>query len=316
MMLDFIVPHYNEPWETGKAFFEMLAMQKGVDFEQIRVLLIHDGTVAFSDDLFKPFPYEVVQYCVPHKGVSAARNFGMDKAEAKWVCFCDFDDHYSDVYALKMVLDLLGTDDFDLLWNPIWMEDFNNGSLRIYPLTRFNMIFVHNKYMRLDFLRANELRFNEELSYSEDSSFLAVMNILLEQRRIGEIKTPCPLYTWAYRKGSCTTDEGNRKRNIEHLFNANRWIALQFERLNYKDAPLMKFRAICDAYFCLHSEDCPQTDLEKTVADYWKVSKDEIEACSPNDLTDVMMASKRNSRTNVKEPKIMNWLKGLEKKYS
>ena len=35
-MLDIIMPHYDEPWETGKKFFYMLDMQRGVDFSQFK----------------------------------------------------------------------------------------------------------------------------------------------------------------------------------------------------------------------------------------------------------------------------------------
>ena len=317
-MLDIIIPHWNEPFSTGKTLFDMLAMQKGADFEQIRVLLIHDGSDPFPDETFSGYPYQVEQHCIPHSGVSAARNRGLELAKAKWVTFCDFDDYYSDLYAMKIIQSVLDDEEHDLLWNPIWMEDMRYGKLAVFPLTKFNMIFVHNKYMRLDFIRANGLKFNEDLQYSEDSSFLAVMNVMLEQERIGKIASPMPLYTWSYRPGSCTADREKQKRNIEHLFDANRFISMEFERLNCQDASLMKYRAVCDAYFCLTGADTDQdTELEQRVLAFWKANREEIGKCAKGDLVRVFESSERNHRRRgenlSKRPTLAEWLKGLER---
>ena len=42
--LDLIVTHYREPWEVGKQLFDMIAMQREVDFRDISVILVNDGT--------------------------------------------------------------------------------------------------------------------------------------------------------------------------------------------------------------------------------------------------------------------------------
>ena len=84
-MLDIIMPHYDEPWSTGKPFFDMLGAQRMVDFRKIRVILVHDGTSVFDRKIFAEYPFEVDQYRIEHRGVAAARNFGLRKAEAEWV---------------------------------------------------------------------------------------------------------------------------------------------------------------------------------------------------------------------------------------
>ena len=76
MILDLIVPHYKEPWTLGKPFFDMLACQRGVNFNDFRVILVHDGTDTFPNAYFTGYPYEVVQCPIQHGGVSAARNYG------------------------------------------------------------------------------------------------------------------------------------------------------------------------------------------------------------------------------------------------
>ena len=75
MTLDLIVPHYKEPWETCKYLFDSIAMQRGIDFGDIRVVLVNDGdAVVLNKDVFVGYPFEVEYLVKEHGGVSTARN--------------------------------------------------------------------------------------------------------------------------------------------------------------------------------------------------------------------------------------------------
>ena len=69
-ILDIIVTHYNEPWEIVRNYFNMLDLQRGVDFNDIRVFLIHDGTEAYPDEYFSNRPYHVEQHSISHRGIA------------------------------------------------------------------------------------------------------------------------------------------------------------------------------------------------------------------------------------------------------
>lgn len=310
-MLDIIMPHYNEPFDVGRPFFDMLALQRCVDFRQIRVILVHDGTTKFGKPMIVKYPFQIDQYVIEHKGVSAARNYGLEKATAEWVAFCDFDDAFVNAYALKLIFDSLNPD-FDLLWNPIFMEDFNHGKIKIYPYDKFNMVFVHNKYFRREFLLSTGLRFNENLQYAEDSAFLAVLNIHLKDGKVGEIKTPEPLYVWSYRPGSCTTDTKNTLRNVRHLFEANKYIAEEMVRLNYEQAPLMMFRAVTDAYVSASKSNIRHDkDFMMKVSEYWKEHRCEIGKMDRKKLSNVLSSSLKNKKllaSDEKIPSFAEWI--------
>ena len=49
-MLDIIVTHYKEPFDVGKKLFDMIGLQRCVDLDQIRVLIVHDGSEAFQTE--------------------------------------------------------------------------------------------------------------------------------------------------------------------------------------------------------------------------------------------------------------------------
>ena len=41
MRLDIVVPHYKEPWEVCHYLFDSLALQRGICFENIKVILVN-----------------------------------------------------------------------------------------------------------------------------------------------------------------------------------------------------------------------------------------------------------------------------------
>ena len=170
--LDIIVPHYKEPWEVGQKFFAMLDLQRGVDFQKdFRVLLVHDGTEPFPDDYFANRPYRVEQIVADHGGVSAARNVGIKAATADWVMFCDFDDIFTHVYSLRDYTSVLPTDRYDMMWSDFIAEDVNkNGVMGLHRRGQ-NVVFIHGKIYRRKFILANDLWFDTDLSFNEDSFY-------------------------------------------------------------------------------------------------------------------------------------------------
>lgn len=318
-MLDIVIPHYNEPWETGRPFFDMLAMQKGIDFRQIRVLLIHDGPYQFPKDTFDRYPYKVEQHTIEHKGVSAARNKGLELAKATWVTFCDFDDSYFGMFSLKFVFDVLDTEKYDLLWGPFIVESVaDSGKLVLTANEPWNSVWVHNKYFRTKWLKELGMLFNENLNISEDSAFLAVLISQTNVKRVGKINSPYPLYTWCYREGSATTNKSHAYRNMVGQFFRNVYVCDQFREKGYDDADAMVARTMTDAYISLTRLDPPEgcDEMRKFVADFWKKNKAKVRKVSSEKLQKVMKASIKEGRDNGwlndNRPKFADWLKELE----
>ena len=100
-MLDIVITHYREPWEICRKQFIMLDMQRRVDWKDIRVTVINDGGHRLPEECLAGLSYPIEQLDIPHGGISAARNAGIEHSTAEWLCFCDFDDMFADVYALR-----------------------------------------------------------------------------------------------------------------------------------------------------------------------------------------------------------------------
>lgn len=316
MKLEIIMPHYNEGWEIVRPFFDMLACQKGVDFDQLRVHIVHDGTKPFPAKYFQHVKCKVVQSTIPHGGVSAARNYGIDHAEADWITFCDCDDTFSTNYALMFVLDVLMTDNYDVLWNEFIMECLDeSGKLQIQVNKKFNLVWLHNKYYRLDFIRKNYLRFNENLYMSEDSAFNAIMNLVVDRKRIGHIKSNMPLYVWCYRKGSVTLDPGRLLKNMIGHFDRNVYVVNEFRERNYPDADLMVGRTLTDAYVNLTRKDLPEgwETFEQMVREFAKENVDVLKRILEDDMKRVLAASEKEASggkfLNPDRPTFREWMR-------
>ena len=318
MMLDIVITHYNEPWEVVRSLMYMLGLQKGVDFSQIRVQLIHDGGEAFPEEYFDWMPFKVHQSVIKHGGVSVARNYGLDHASAKWVCFCDCDDTFLDVYSLKYVFDCLGTNDYDLLWAPFIQE---NKSKQIQLNECFNTVWIHNKYYRLDFLREHNFRFGESLVYGEDSAFNSEIILEISPDRIGKIKSPAPLYMWTYREGSATTSESNKLKNMIGQFDRNLYMVNELRKRNDPELVTLICRTITDSYATLTRIDRPDgcEQLERRVINFYRKNKSLFKSVDDDRLKEIQKASDGEAYAlnffNEDRPKLSDWLKQLEAKY-
>lgn len=290
-MLDIIVTHYNEPWEVGKPFFDMLACQRGINFGNIHVILVHDGTDMFDETMFAKYPYKVDQYQIDHGGVSKARNYGLDMSEAEWVEFCDFDDCYTHIYGLRMILDHL-TPEMDYIWTPFIMEIVKGKELRFQTKGKENIVWVHGKYFRRKFLIDNNLRFPEGIHYSEDSGFCAVVNEIAKIGRRGMVKTEFPVYAWVYRDGSVTTDPMNNERNLTGFIDRNIWVVEEFKRRGI-DHIGMVGRMFADAYWAFHRKGKYFPEQEKRFVEIGNNYLRDLKQNNAEYMTQILIAASK-----------------------
>lgn len=294
--LDIIVPHYKEPFSTGQKFFEMLALQRGIHFDDIRVILVNDGIEnALTGELFKGFPFRVDVVTIKHGGVSAARNAGIAETDAKWVCFCDFDDLFASVYSLRNVLELLDTDQFDLLWADFISEDRMKDGQMKYHKRGENVVFIHGKFWRRDWLMKSGLRFNTKLTFNEDSAFCAVASNMMDYKRVGHIESNVPIYIWTFTEGSATTTPGNRIKCLIGLYERNKVVCESMKTVDYKRYCAMISRTVHDSYWSMNLQTIPP-ELEPYIDDFrqfWKEHKKFYFDTDPDSMREVAEASRR-----------------------
>ena len=257
--LDLIMAHYKYPWETCAKFFDMLDLQRGICFMDFRVILIHDGTDPFPDEKFSERPYRVEQHRISHAGISAVRNAGIHMAQSEWIMFCDCDDMFATVYALRDLLSVLPAPQYDMMWAPFIAEDVAGNGETILHIRGQNVVFIHSKLYRRQYLIDSGLTFDETLDFNEDSAFNAILTAMLDHHRIGEIKTPLPPYIWCYNANSATTTKGNRIKCLWGLYRRNKSVVNAFKKLMPYDRYCgMVARACVDAYYMLNLVELPE----------------------------------------------------------
>ena len=248
-MLDIVITHYNEPFEVGRKLLWMLELQRCVDFSQIRVTVVNDGGHRLPDGELAKMSYPISQLDIPHGGISKARNAGIDHATEPYIMFCDFDDTFTNIYALRDILSLLPCD-FDMLWSQLLVEDCLNGKEMLYLTPeRQRFVFIHGKVYSVDFLRKERIRFNEDMSFQEDSLFNATITARDDYKRIGFIKAPSPPYAWIRRANSVTNSGRDDEATYWH-FRRNLEVTAENEHDPEKYNGMVT-RTVYDAYYMI-----------------------------------------------------------------
>lgn len=312
MLLDLMITHWNEEWAVGAKAFHILGIQRGVDWSQIRVTLVHDGTKSFPAEYFAGLPFAVNQVELTHRGIAAVRNWCIDNSEADWIKWCDFDDCFANIYALKSIMDVLkDAEKFDMLWYDLLWE-YTDG--RLFLRTERNPVFIHDKLFRRSFLTEHGIRFNESLTWCEDSAFLAVVEMEIDTRRIGKVVAPSPIYSYFCRQGSLCNRPEIKFRNLESFFTRHCYVADEFLKRGLMDPYYtMCVRIMADSYYTLCrvpgiTDD--KSEHEKAVWAWFDGHKDAFYACRPEMIGMVMKAVNKEDYEggHITYNQVLDWI--------
>ena len=322
-VLDIIVTHADEPWSVGRKMFEMLRVQRGIRDGEFRVILVQDGEETGTDltRIMQVFTFVDSVLYIPKGGVSAARNEGLSCATAPWVMFCDFDDCLYSADSLRTILDSLETapETADIVWGEIWIEGAEEDGSWCKTLKGWNSVFIHGKCYRREFLEDRGLRFDEELTYSEDAMFNALCVMETKPKRI--IKMPEPVYMWCRRPESASNYTGGEaKRNLSLYRKRVKLCEAYAERGREYDARAAATRILLEYYWELNGQDsCPGHTREEWIR---RLREDVIQrwpgaigAISPGDRSKIFMICEEDARlkglTRDGMPDPEDWLREI-----
>jgi glycosyltransferase involved in cell wall biosynthesis len=90
-LLSIVIPVFNKEKFVGKTLQSVL-VQTFIDYE---IIIVNDGSTDTSEAIISAFKDERINYFFKeNEGVAVARNFGIDKAKADYICFLDADDYW------------------------------------------------------------------------------------------------------------------------------------------------------------------------------------------------------------------------------
>lgn len=194
MLLQILVPQYKETDEVIKPLLDSIKMQQNIDFNDIGVIITNDGSNVFlSEEIIRSYPFNIQYFKNEHKGVSATRNFCLDKATADYVMFCDADDLFMNSLGLQLVMNSMKKESLDFI-NSSFMEEIKTPNGMAYVTRQQDIIFVHGKIYNRKFLNYEKIRWGDELFIHEDSYFNALAVALARNKKYCE--TPFYLWHW------------------------------------------------------------------------------------------------------------------------
>lgn len=189
---------YNVAPYLREAIRSVIAQDIG--FRNIQLILVDDGSTDGSGGICDAYAAKYPNILALHqenRGVSAARNLGLDYAAGEYVNFLDGDDRLSG-NALRRVYEFFGAhgEKTDLVSIPIWCFDgqkgphslndkFGQGSRVIDLRQEWQTAQMH---ISSSFIRAaclEKLRFDTRLSFGEDAQL--VQRVLLEKQTLGVV---------------------------------------------------------------------------------------------------------------------------------
>lgn len=280
MQLDIIITHWREPWSECRKMFDMLRLQRGADWSEARVILVQDGGTGKLDAgmIMREYPFVSMILEVPQGGVSLARNEGLEYSEADWVMFCDIDDCLYTIDSLNRIQRSIreAGDLADMIWSDLWIEIRSPEGLWMRKKKGWNSVFIHGKLYRRSFLEERGIRYDPELTYSEDAMFNALVAMEISPKRIAQM--PEPVYMWCYREGSASNyNGGDAARNLSLYRKRIKLIEAFEERGRDYDTRASAVRTLLDYYWELngpeecagHTKDEWVQLLKKDVIDRW-----------------------------------------------
>lgn len=321
MKLQFLVPHYKEPVEVIRPLLDSIAIQQNVDFNDIGVIICHDGKA--SKDLDLPeYPFEIKQVRQKHGGVSMARNTALDHATAEYVMFCDCDDMFYNACGLWIMFREMDIGEFDSLVS-CFIEETRMPDTKetTYITHEMDSTFVHGKIHRRQYLIDNQIRWNPKLTIHEDSFF----NTLCQNLSTNVKYCSTPFYLWRWRDDSvCRHDPKYILKTYRNLIDSNDALIDEFLKRGVQDkVSFYTAFMIMDAYYTMNKPEWInqenreyRDETEKRFSQYYRKRKNIWTSVPTNDK---MFISNQVRSRSVTEGMMMeavtidDWLAHIEK---
>lgn len=183
-MISIIIPVYNGEKYIANCIKSLVNVRTDIE-----IIIINDGSTDNTENILKPYQKfeRITVISQENKGVSEARNKGLEVAKGEYIMFCDIDDHYDEnviPYIKKKLqeknIDLLifGRKDIqgDKLICKYQIENIKDKISSLEYLEKYfcngkHTYSVVNKVYKSSIIKENNLRFNKDFKYSEDTLF-------------------------------------------------------------------------------------------------------------------------------------------------
>lgn len=204
--ISIIVPVYNAERTLVKCIDSVIQQ----DFSEYELILINDGSQDDSQEIIDIYQDKnpcIKAYHKENEGVAATRNFGIECATGDYIFFVDSDD-WLEEHALsklyhvitKYKTDIIGFNSFiekpgeQRCLNHINIEQYYEGEEINKIISQLSISFIWDKLFKRSIIIEHNIRFDEELSFGEDTLFYCDFLMHLQNT------TVIPYYLYHYRQ--------------------------------------------------------------------------------------------------------------------
>lgn len=231
-----IIPVYN----TEKYLPACLDSVCSQSFQDIEIICINDGSPDKSGEILAKYAEQdkrIVVVNQENKGLSGARNTGIQKANGQWICFVDSDDRIPN-FALQTLYQIAQTTNSDIVMSEKRLSHpvLSSGAIHWQVHTNIMEDFVNNsdvfssvcnKLYRSELIKDHQ--FIEGI-YFEDWPFL--MSLMPQVKKFATTQTPCYIYR---EDNESTTRSPFNNKKVDSYITGIRYV-YDF----YKDRPDLK----------------------------------------------------------------------------
>lgn len=232
-----IIPAYN----AGKFLHTLLNSLNRQTTNDFQAIIVDDGSTDNTSSLVKElscslaYPIQLIQQ--KNKGVSAARNTGLEQSEGEFVIFIDSDDYVDPTFIEKLLKRQYKTG-ADFVYcgfnregknrNTALPTHFMEGSILPKRINREVLFHTGGALIKKDFLIKNNIKFNTQLRLGEDLLFVYTILSKCNAYAVTEY-----LYFQTYQEGSVMNSNWGLS-NYEHNAVAMNFISTKIDELSEK----------------------------------------------------------------------------------
>lgn len=238
-----IMPLYN----AAKFLKRAVDMMHAQTLKEWELILVDDASTDNTEEVAKALmvnePRIIFEKNSENKGPSYTRNRATELAKGEWIAIVDADDYITANRLEKMMneanarsLDMIADNqkwvkaetgqfirnlfptDYAKYDSTITVKDYLNSISKISPKITFGII---QPLIRLEFIRKNNIKYNEEIRYGEDA--VMYFDCLLNGARLGLM--PDCMYTYYRRKKQSVTHSLHTANN-QLIINKYLWSAV------------------------------------------------------------------------------------------
>lgn len=233
--ISIIVPSYNSEKSIDKCLHSLINQTK----KELEFIIINDGSTDSTEEIIKKYDDKRIKYFKnKNSGIGKTRNFGIEKANGKYLMFLDSDD-YLENNACLLLYNEIEKSNSDIVVSNFYkvyderkeefkIKNFEKTDLKEKPeLINIVNTAPWNKIYKTSLVKGNNISFPENIKY-EDAPF--VLECLDKAKKISQINEF--IYDYVIHNNSETTVRDEKVFDIFRI--------LDIIRIYFKDKDYME----------------------------------------------------------------------------